>query len=152
MSQFQLRYTVDNPEYNNPPRFGSEEAACFDIQSVEDVLILPGGTYAVKTGLHFDIPIGYEMQIRSRSGLALKSGIHVLNSPGTIDSDYTGEIKVILHNTTPNPFKIIKGDRIAQGMLHDLPVTRNKDYNFVLVDNLKITERGSGGFGSTGVA
>ncbi len=150
--QFQLRYTVDDPEYNNPPKFGSNEAACFDLQSIQDVYILAGETYAVRTGIHFDIPVGYEMQIRSRSGLALKSGICVLNSPGTIDSDYTGEIKVILYNSTRNPFKVSKGDRIAQAMLHDLPIPCNQNYQFTLVDHLKDTERGSGGFGSTGIA
>lgn len=100
----------------------------------------------VSTGIAADIPDGYEIQVRPRSGLALKHGITVLNTPGTIDSDYTGEIKVILHNVRDEAYKINKGDRIAQlviGRVIKLPIEE--------VDEItKKTERGSGGFGSTG--
>ena len=103
----------------------------------------------VPTGLHFQIPIGFELQVRPRSGLALKNGITVLNTPGTVDSGYRGEVKVILYNTDEMPFVIKNGDRIAQGVI--APVQFTKTTKFVRVNNLDESDRGSGGFGSTGV-
>jgi dUTP pyrophosphatase len=101
----------------------------------------------VPTGLFFEIPEGYEVQVRPRSGLAAKNGVTVLNTPGTIDSDYRGEIKVILINLGDADFTINSGDRIAQMII--APVTQAK---FTITESLSETERGTGGFGSTGVS
>jgi dUTP pyrophosphatase len=116
-----------------------------DVVSAEDVTIAPGGRHAVATGLALAIPPGYEVQVRPRSGLALKHGITVPNTPGTIDSDYRGEVKVILINHGAEPFAIVRGDRVAQLVL--APVTRA---GWVEMAELDETARGEGGFGSTG--
>jgi len=128
------------------PKKASEGSSGYDIMSAESIDILPQSVKLVKTGLYVEIPMGYEMQIRSRSGLATKKNVMVLNSPGTIDSDYRGEICVILANFGNEVFKINIGDRIAQAVF--APVF---DANFVVKEQLSDTERGSGGFGSTGV-
>jgi dUTP pyrophosphatase len=128
------------------PAYQSEEAAGFDLHSVEDAVIKRGERKLIKTGLAFEIEKGYEVQIRPRSGLAFKYGISVLNSPGTIDSDYRGEIKVLLINLGEEDFEIKKGDRIAQAVI--APVIQAK---IIEVDELSDTKRGAGGFGSTGV-
>jgi dUTP pyrophosphatase len=99
------------------PAYHSVEAAGFDLHSIEDVILKPGERKLIKTGLAFEIEKGYEVQIRPRSGLAFKYGITVLNSPGTIDSDYRGEIKVLLINLGENDFEIKKGERIAQAVI-----------------------------------
>lgn len=112
----------------------------------EDILIKSGERKMIPTGLSFSIPVGYEIQVRPRSGLAAKNGVTVLNTPGTVDSDYRGEVKVILFNSGSEDFIVHNGDRIAQIVV--APVTIG---NFVEVDSLDETERGSGGFGSTGV-
>jgi dUTP pyrophosphatase len=117
-----------------------------DVVSAEELILTPGGRHAVATGFAMAIPPGYEVQVRPRSGLALKHGITCLNTPGTIDSDYRGEVKVILANLGSDPFPIKRGDRIAQ--LVAAPVQRAI---FAEASNLEETERGSGGFGSTGV-
>ncbi len=111
-----------------------------------DIILLPGTTELIPTGLKISIPPGYEWQIRPRSGNALKHGITVLNSPGTIDSDYRGEVKVILSNLGENPFGIHRGDRIAQAVL--APVVHPR---FRIVKNVPETLRGEGGFGHSGV-
>jgi dUTP pyrophosphatase len=116
-----------------------------DVLSAEDVIIEASGRHAVATGLSVAIPPGYEIQVRPRSGLALKHGISVPNTPGTIDSDYRGELKVILINHGPEPFPIHRGDRIAQLVV--APVTLAE---WDEVAELDETERGAGGFGSTG--
>lgn len=128
------------------PRYQSLGASGFDLHSVEGVEIPPSGIYAVKTGLAFEIPQGYEIQVRPRSGLAIKSGITVLNTPGTIDSDYRGEVMVILHNCSAETFSIKKGDRIAQAVLAEVVMG-----NLIVSDNLADSARGSKGFGSTGI-
>lgn len=128
------------------PQYQSSGASGFDLHSIEDVNVLSGGFVAVRTGLAFEIPVGYEIQVRPRSGLAFKSGISVLNTPGTIDSDYRGEVMVILFNFSKNIFSIKKGDRIAQAVLSQ--VFRA---NMVLSESLDDTERGNNGFGSTGI-
>jgi len=128
------------------PAYQSEEAAGFDLHSIEDVVINPGERKLIGTGLAFEIEKGYEVQIRPRSGLAVKHGITVLNSPGTIDSDYRGEIKVLLINLGNEKFEIKKGDRIAQAVI--APVIQAE---IIEVDSLSDTKRGAGGFGSTGV-
>ncbi len=127
------------------PRYATEGAAGMDVLSAEDVTIAPGARHAVATGLAVAIPPGYEIQVRPRSGLALKHGISVPNAPGTIDSDYRGELKVILINHGADSFAIARGDRVAQLVL--APVTQAA---WDEVADLDQTARGAGGFGSTG--
>lgn len=127
------------------PAYATDGAAGMDVLSAEDVTIPPAGRHAVATGLAVAIPPGFEIQVRPRSGLALKHGITVPNTPGTIDSDYRGELKVILINLSSEDFAIRRGDRIAQLVL--APVTRAA---WLAVDELDQTARGEGGFGSTG--
>src|SRR3954463_6289205 len=127
------------------PSYATAQAAGMDVVAAESLILPAGARRAVATGFAVAIPVGYEVQVRPRSGLALKHGITCLNTPGTIDSDYRGEVKVILANLGQEPFAIARGDRIAQ--LVPAPVQRA-----VLdeVDALENTVRGSGGFGSTG--
>ena len=127
------------------PVYATAGAAGMDVVSAEDVTLAPGARYAVATGLAMAIPVGFEIQVRPRSGLALKHGITVPNTPGTIDSEYRGELKVILINHGSEDFAIRRGDRVAQLVL--APVTRA---GWVEVDSLDETARGAGGFGSTG--
>jgi dUTP pyrophosphatase len=127
------------------PAYATDGAAGMDAVSAEDVTVAPGARHAVATGLAVAIPPGFEIQVRPRSGLALKHGITVPNTPGTIDSDYRGELKVILINHGAGPFEVRRGDRIAQLVL--APVTRA---SWLAVDELEDTARGAGGFGSTG--
>ena len=127
------------------PRYATDGAAGMDVLSAEDVTLAPGARHAVATGLAVAIPLGYEIQVRPRSGLALKHGISVPNTPGTIDSDYRGELKVILINHGGEPFAIHRGDRVAQLVL--APVMRAE---WEEVGELDETARGTGGFGSTG--
>lgn len=127
------------------PAYATEGAAGMDVVSAEDVTIAPGARHAVATGLAVAIPPGFEIQVRPRSGLALKHGISVPNTPGTIDSDYRGELKVILINLGAEAFAIRRGDRVAQLVL--APVTRA---SWLRVEELDETARGEGGFGSTG--
>lgn len=127
------------------PAYATSGAAGMDVVSAEDVTIAPGARHAVATGVALAIPAGYEIQVRPRSGLALKHGITVPNTPGTIDSDYRGELKVILINLGPEPFAIVRGDRVAQLVL--APVVQAA---WDEVAELDATERGEGGFGSTG--
>lgn len=127
------------------PAYATAGAAGMDVVSAEAVTIDPGARHAVATGLALAIPEGYEIQVRPRSGLALKHGITVPNTPGTINSDYRGELKVILINHGAEPFVIARGDRVAQLVL--APVVQAA---WNEVDELDATERGEGGFGSTG--
>ncbi|WP_379545452.1 dUTP diphosphatase [Qipengyuania sp. DSG2-2] len=127
------------------PTYATQGAAGMDVVSAEDAVIAPGARHAVATGLSVAIPMGYEIQVRPRSGLALKHGITVPNTPGTIDSDYRGELKVILINHGTQDFTIARGDRVAQLVV--APVTQGE---WQEVDALDDTERGAGGFGSTG--
>ncbi|HEX8668108.1 MAG TPA: dUTP diphosphatase [Allosphingosinicella sp.] len=127
------------------PSYASGGAAGLDVVAAETLTLAPGERHAVGTGFAIAIPEGYEVQVRPRSGLALKHGITCLNTPGTIDSDYRGEVKVILANLGAEPFEVVRGERIAQ--LVPAPVLRAA---FEEVDSLDHTERGAGGFGSTG--
>ena len=127
------------------PAYASEHAAGLDVVAGESLTLAPGERRAVATGFAIAIPHGYEVQVRPRSGLAFKNGISVLNTPGTIDSDYRGEVKVILANLGGEPFEVVRGERIAQ--LVPAPVLRAR---FAEVDDLDETARGEGGFGSTG--
>jgi dUTP pyrophosphatase len=128
------------------PAYATAGAAGMDICAAESVNLRIGKRASVATGFAFAIPEGFEVQVRPRSGLALKNGITCLNTPGTIDSDYRGEVKVILANLGDEDFQIKTGDRIAQIVV--APVTQAA---MVEVDDLDKTERGAGGFGSTGV-
>ncbi|AIT80717.1 MULTISPECIES: dUTP diphosphatase [Novosphingobium] len=127
------------------PAYATSGAAGMDVVSAEDVTIAPGARHAVATGIAVAIPHGFEIQVRPRSGLALKHGITVANAPGTVDSDYRGEVKAILINHGNAPFEIRRGDRVAQLVL--APVTLA---SWLPVEELDETERGEGGFGSTG--
>lgn len=127
------------------PAYATEGAAGMDVLAAEDVTLAPGTRHAVATGLALAIPPGYEVQVRPRSGLALKHGISVPNAPGTIDSDYRGELRVILINHGAEPFAVRRGDRVAQLVL--APVVRAC---WLEVEDLDETARGEGGFGSTG--
>ena len=127
------------------PAYATAHAAGMDVVAAEDLVLAPGARHAVATGFAIAIPEGYEVQVRPRSGLALKHGITCLNTPGTIDSDYRGEVKVILANLGDEPFPIRRGERIAQ--LVPAAVQRAV---FNEVEELDGTLRGTGGFGSTG--
>jgi dUTP pyrophosphatase len=130
------------------PAYASPGAAGMDIAAAigTDIVIAPGARHAVPSGLAMAVPSGHEVQIRPRSGLALRHGITVANAPGTIDSDYRGEVKVILVNLGEAPFTITRGMRIAQMVV--APVIQA---SLILADSLDATDRGDGGFGSTGI-
>lgn len=130
------------------PSYESRSAAGMDIRAAldESIILKPGKRTLIPTGLKIAVPEGYEAQIRPRSGLAIRNGITMLNSPGTIDADYRGEVKVIAINHGEEDFTINHGDRIAQMVI--APVTQ---FSIQEVENLDETERGEGGFGSTGV-
>ena len=131
------------PEYAYPTDSG------FDLYSTEEVKLTPFGRALVPTGLKLSFDIGYEIQVRPKSGLALKQGITVLNTPGTVDSGYNGEIMVIVFNTNQTEFTIPKGMKIAQAVL--CPVINGKYVNLQLVDKIENKDRGVNGFGSTGI-
>jgi len=127
------------------PTYATDGAAGLDVVAAEELVLAPGQRHAVATGFSIAIPEGYEVQVRPRSGLALKHGITCLNTPGTIDHDYRGEVKVILANLGSEPFQVRRGERIAQ--LVPAPVLKAA---FREVEVLAETGRGAGGFGSTG--
>jgi dUTP pyrophosphatase len=140
-----VRFTAERgavaPEYKTEGSAGADLRACLEAS----VTLAPGERAAIPTGLRIELPPGYEAQVRPRSGLALQKGLTCLNSPGTVDSDYRGELKVILVNLGREPATIGSGDRIAQLVI--APVARAR---FEETQSLGSTERGSGGFGSTG--
>lgn len=129
------------------PEYGSEGAAGMDLRTTVDLELAPGERMLAPTGLKAAIPAGFEGQVRPRSGLALRHGISMVNTPGTIDSDYRGEIGIILINHGQDVVKLARGERIAQLVI--CPVARAE---WLVVDDLNNTERGAGGFGSTGTA
>jgi dUTP pyrophosphatase len=131
------------------PAYASEGAAGMDVRAavLEPLSIAPGAVGLVPTGLRIEVPRGYEVQVRPRSGLALRDRVTVLNAPGTIDADYRGEVQVILANFGPGEFRVARGDRIAQ-----LVVARVARCELALVEELSATDRGAGGFGHTGRA
>lgn len=139
---------IINKSSNPLPRYESEQAAGMDIRChlPEAVTLQPLERKLLPTGLYIELPVGYEAQIRPRSGLALKRGLTVLNTPGTIDADYRGEIGVILINLGQQEFVVNDGERIAQ-----MVIARYEQVQFVSVDVLDETERGAGGFGHSGV-
>ena len=129
------------------PRYQTEGSAGMDLVSTEPVELAPGERKLVGTGIHVAIPAGFEGQVRPRSGLAVRHGISMVNTPGTIDSDYRGEIKVLLINLGDSVVKLGQGERVAQLVI--CPVMRA---DWLVVESLDDTERGGGGFGSTGFA
>lgn len=135
-----LRETAKIPSYANPGDAG------FDFVCTDSFYVPPRGIAIALTGLAFEIPEGYEIQVRSRSGLAANRAVFVLNSPGTIDSGYRGEVKIILQNTSDRIQYFEPGDRVAQGVLQKVP-----NATFIVVDELSSSVRGAGGLGSTGV-
>ena len=128
------------------PKAAKAGDVAFDLYSVIDYEMKPGERFAIPTGIALEIPIGFEGQVRPRSGLALKEGITVLNTPGTIDSGYRGEVKTIMINQGNTSFQVTKGMRISQLAIRPVPKV-----TFVEVEELSDTDRGEGGFGSTGV-
>jgi dUTP pyrophosphatase len=140
-----LSYT--NINGNKAPEYAFPSDSGFDLTSIEDIWIFAGDRKLVPTGLRFDIPDGYEIQVRSKSGLALNQGLMVLNSPGTVDSGYNGEVKVILFNTSNQNVKLEKGQKIAQAVL--CPVVNGKWVNLIKVDDIDEKDRNDNGFGST---
>ena len=142
-----MKIKIINKSSNDLPKYETESSAGMDIRAYleDEIIIKPLERVLIPTGLYISLPKGYEAQIRPRSGLAIKKGITVLNSPGTIDSDYRGEIGVVLINHSNENFKISNGDRIAQ-----LVLSSYHKIKWQVVDLLDKTERGSGGFGSTG--
>ncbi|MBR4133651.1 MAG: dUTP diphosphatase [Bacteroidales bacterium] len=130
------------------PQYATPQSAGVDLRADtrEDIVLPPLGRAMVPTGLYLEIPAGYEAQVRPRSGLAAKKGVTVLNSPGTIDADYRGEVRVILVNLSSDPFTIVPGERIAQ-----MVFARHEQVEWEEADTLEESERGAGGFGSTGV-
>ncbi len=151
MEEKTLLFTWLNPEKSMDmqlPHYHSEFASGMDVAAFldESVTIHPGKSHLVPTGFAVAIPVGYELQVRPRSGLAIKHKITIINTPGTIDADYRGEVRIGLINLGKEPFIISRGDRIAQMIL--APVCRAKVH---VVDSLDETGRGSGGFGHTGV-
>ena len=127
------------------PAKAHPDDAAFDLRSRVDLILEPGKAAIVPTGLYLELPVGYEAQVRPRSGLAAKHYITVLNSPGTVDAGYRGEVGSILFNAGETAFEIHRGDRISQMVIAALP-----DVKMTLVDKLSDTQRGAGGFGSTG--
>ena len=142
-----MKIKIINKSKNNSPCYATNSSAGMDIRAFvqKEELISPGQTKAINTGIFIELPDGYEAQIRPRSGLAFKDNITVLNSPGTIDADYRGEIKVILINLSNKDFIIKDGDRIAQ-----IIVNKYEKISWEHVDSLEESER-KGGFGSTGI-
>jgi len=142
-----LEYT--NSSDNKEPEYAYDSDSGFDLRSTEELWVQANDRKLIPTGLRFDIPDGYEIQVRSKSGLALNQGLMVLNSPGTVDSGYQGEIKVIIFNTTNERIKIEKGQKIAQAVL--CPVVNGKWINLVKVEEIGEKDRNNKGFGSTGL-
>lgn len=142
-----MKVDIINRSGMDLPQYATELSAGMDLRAALDqsITLQPLERALVPTGLYVALPAGYEMQIRPRSGLAAKHGITVLNSPGTIDADYRGEIKVILVNLSNTPFEIVPGERIAQAV-----VAAHATVEWRQVESLEDTQRGAGGFGSTG--
>jgi len=152
MGNFEQKMKVEYSQSNVDsidPSYAYPTDSGFDLFSTEEIEIESFGRSLIPTGLHINIPDGYEVQVRSKSGLALKQGLMVLNSPGTVDQGYTGEIQVILFNTTKNSIIINKGQKIAQAVIS--PVVSGKWIKLTKVDNINNKDRGEKGFGSTGI-
>lgn len=143
-----LRYVKLNEDAIDP-KYNYESDSGFDLYSTEEIIVEPLGRALIPTGLSFDIKDGHEIQVRSKSGLAINQGLFVLNSPGTVDSGYLGEIKVIIFNTNKERFIIKKGMKVAQAVL--CPVVNGKWVNLEQTNKISEKDRNSNGFGSTGL-
>jgi len=143
-----MNIKIVNKSQHDSPAYATSQSAGLDLRAnlIESITLKPLERTLVKTGLFIELPTGYEAQVRPRSGLAYKKGITVLNSPGTIDADYRGEIGVILVNLSAEEFIIENGERVAQ-----MVIAKHEQANWVEVETLEVSERGAGGFGSTGV-
>ena len=143
-----MKINVVNRGHQPLPAYATEQSAGMDLRANidEPIVLKPLERRLIPTGLHIALPAGYEAQVRPRSGLALKHGLTVLNTPGTIDADYRGEIGVVLINLSQEDFVINDGERIAQ-----MVIARHEQGDFVVVEELDETERGEGGYGHTGV-
>jgi dUTP pyrophosphatase len=143
-----MKIKIVNNSQHDSPEYATSQSAGLDLRAnlIESITLKPLARTLVKTGLFIELPEGHEAQVRPRSGLAYKKGITVLNSPGTIDADYRGEIGVILVNLSEQEFVIENGERVAQ-----LVIAKHEQAQWVEVENLDETDRGAGGFGSTGV-
>lgn len=146
--QLTLGFTKVHPDAVEP-KYNYESDSGFDLHSTEEIVVPPFGRVLVPTGISLDIQDGFEVQVRSKSGLALKQGLMCLNSPGTVDNGYTGEVKAIIFNTNNEPFTITKGMKVAQAVL--CPVVNGKWVNLVSNETINEKERGDNGFGSTGI-
>lgn len=146
MSQ-KLAVKIINQSNNPLPKYQTSQSAGMDLHAnlSEAIILQPGERKLIPTGLFMELPEGYEAQVRPRSGLALKHGVTVLNSPGTIDADYRGEIQVLLINHSDLDFEINHGERIAQ-----LVIAKHEQVNWIENESLNNTERGAGGYGSSG--
>jgi dUTP pyrophosphatase len=147
LNKVDLPYTSDDPSVKLKYNYITDSG--FDLYSTEDILIEGFGRALVPTGIRFDIGEGFEIQVRSKSGLALKQGLMVLNSPGTVDEGYTGEVQVIIFNTNKEPFQITKGMKVSQAVLSKC--FSGRVVNLVKVDKINDKDRGDNGFGSTGI-
>ncbi|MBO4719920.1 MAG: dUTP diphosphatase [Prevotella sp.] len=143
-----MKIKIVNKSHHPLPAYATELSAGMDLRANidEPIVLKPMERRLVPTGLHIALPVGYEAQVRPRSGLALKKGITVLNAPGTVDADYRGDVGVILINLSDEPFTVEDGERIAQ-----MVIARHEHAEFIPVDVLDETERGEGGYGHTGV-
>jgi len=143
-----MKIKIVNKSHHPLPAYATELSAGMDLRANidEPIVLKPMERRLVPTGLHIALPVGYEAQVRPRSGLALKKGITVLNAPGTVDADYRGDVGVILINLSDEPFTIKDGERIAQ-----MVIARHEHAELIPVDVLDETERGEGGYGHTGV-
>lgn len=146
--QLEMGFMKSHPDSVDPKYIYNSDSG-FDLYSTEEIWIHPFDRKLIPTGLHVDIPEGYELQVRSKSGLALKQGLMVLNSPGTVDQGYLGEIQVILFNTTNERIKIEKGQKVAQAVL--CPVVSGKWIKLIEKPELGEKDRNNNGFGSTGI-
>ncbi len=143
-----IKIKVINRGHQKLPTYATSQSAGMDLRAnlTESVTLHPMERLLIPTGLHIALPVGYEAQVRPRSGLALKHGVTVLNTPGTIDADYRGEIGVVLINLSQDDFVVEDGERIAQ-----MVIARHEQGDFEVVEMLDETERGEGGYGHTGV-
>lgn len=146
-SSVELKFINESENVN--PEYAYKSDSGFDLRASEDVWVFPNSRALVPTGLKFNIPDGYEIQVRSKSGLAINQGLFVLNSPGTVDSGYLGEVKVIIFNTTTEKVKIVKGQKVAQAVL--CPVVNGKWVSLIQTKSMDNKDRNDNGFGSTGL-
>ena len=140
-----VRFQMTQDAEDLAPSKAHDDDAAYDLRAREDVVLRPGERSLIPTGLFLELPPGYEAQVRPRSGLAVKHGLTVLNSPGTVDAGYRGEVCVILLNCGAEAYEVSRGDRVAQMVIQRLP-----DVRLVSVEELAASTRGTGGFGSTG--